>query len=304
MRIRNLDTFYWIATLRGFSAAADHLHLTQPAVSARVQQLEQDLGTRLFQREVRNAELTPMGRRLFPYAERYMKLEQDILAAFAESAAIAQTVRLGASETIVSTWLPDFLNFLGSVHPGLSFDLTVDSTDNLRNALVSREIDIAFLMGPVAEVSISNSELCQFEMICAAAPAIAALHDCWSLEDVAAQTVLTFALNTKPSRELRELLKPHAAGALDMSTSTSLGALIRLAVAGYGICAIPRAVVAQELATGQLRALDIRFCLPPISFTASFVSASPISALMTSIAAEAHAFLEPSLKAQTYEPQH
>ena len=241
-----------------------------------------------------------MGRRLVPYAERQMALEQDILAAFGETTTIAQTIRLGSSETIVSTWLPDFLNQLGNTQKGLSFDLTVDSTDNLRNALVSREIDIAFLMGPVAEVSIANHDLCDYEMIFAASPDIARRRDCWDEAAVARETILTFALNTKPSRIIREMLAPHAQGALDMSTSTSLGALIRLAIAGYGVCAMPKAVIASELASGQLCALPTSFVLPQISFTASFVSGSLTSVLMKSLARDACAFLGPRLVAQTY----
>ena len=303
MRIRNIDTFYWIATLGSFRAAADHLNLTQPAISARIQQLEQDIGGKVFLREVRNAELTPMGRRLLPYAHRYMALEQEILASFTNTTAIAQTIRLGSSETIVSTWLPDFLTRLATAHPGLSFDLTVDSTDNLRNALVSREIDIAFLMGPVAEVSISNRDLCQFEMIFAATPQIAARHEIWDKPDIATEKVLTFALNTKPSRRIREMLAPHAQGVLDMTTSSSLGALIRLAMSGYGICAMPRAVIASELASGQLCVVPTRFSLPPIAFTASFVSESPISTLMKSIAHDAHSFLAPALTDNSYAPR-
>ena len=300
MRIRNLDTFYWIATLKSFRAAADHLNLTQPAISARIQQLEQDLGAPLFAREARNAQLTDMGRRLFPYAERHMALEQDVLAAFTDTTTIPQTIRLGASETIASTWLPDFLNQLGAKLPSLSFDLMVDSTDNLRNGLVARDLDLAFLMGPVAEVSITNRALCEFEMAFAAAPALARKHARWRIADVAAETVLTFALNTKPSRQIKEMLQPHGTGPLAMTTSSSLGALIRLALSGYGICAVPRAVISHELAQGQLAILDTDFSLPPISFTASFVSGSPTSGLMKTIAQDACGFLAPSLDAQTY----
>lgn len=103
MRIRNLDTFYWIASLGSFRAAAEHLNLTQPAISARIQVLEQDLGAQVFVREVRNAELTSNGRRLMIYAERLMNLEQDVHAAFVDTSSLEQTIRLGASETIVST---------------------------------------------------------------------------------------------------------------------------------------------------------------------------------------------------------
>ena len=55
MKVRNLDTFYWIASLGSFRAPSEKLNLTQPAISARIQVLEQDLGTEVFVREVRNA---------------------------------------------------------------------------------------------------------------------------------------------------------------------------------------------------------------------------------------------------------
>ncbi|WP_300031896.1 LysR family transcriptional regulator [uncultured Roseobacter sp.] len=291
MQIRNLDTFYWIATLRSFRGAAEKLNLTQPAISARIQMLEQDLGTPVFLRQTRNAELTPAGRQLLPFAEKYMRLEQDILAAFSGHARIEQTIRLGASETIVASWLPVFLSQLSQSHPGLSFDLMVDSTDNLRNALVARELDLAFLMGPVAEVSVTNTDLCAFEMIFAAAPQVASLHKSWSLRDIGAQTVLTFAQNTKPSRQIREMLAPQSRRAPAMTTSSSLGALIRLAGTGFGICAVPRAVIESELASGGLVELDTEVRLPPIAFTASFVSGSPISSLMNTLAQEATRFL-------------
>jgi DNA-binding transcriptional LysR family regulator len=301
MRIRNLDTFYWIATLRSFRAAAEKLNMTQPAISARVQILEQDLGTEVFLRAVRNAELTPMGRKLMPLAERYMTLEQDVLAAFADHTSIEQSIRLGSSETIASTWLPDFLRQLSEVQQGLSFDLTVDSTDNLRNALVARDLDIAFLMGPVAEVSVTNHDLCGYDMVFAASPEVARQNKIWRLADVANQTVLTFALNTKPSRIIREMLRPHARSRLDMTTSSSLGALIRLAISGFGVCAIPRAVIASELRSGQLVILSTDFELQPISFTASYVSGSPISGLMSHIASEARGFLSDRLTSDTYD---
>lgn len=292
MRIRNLDTFYWIACLQSFSAAAEKLSLTQPAVSARIQILEQDLGTEVFLRETRNAELTPAGRVLLPFSERLMSMEQELLAAFADTTRIEQTMRLGSSESIVSTWLPDFLSHLSKNHRDLSFDLIVDSTDNLRNALIAREIDLAFLMGPIAEVSVTNSEVCSFEMVFAATPDLAMTRQVWELSDIAEETVLTFANNTKPSRQLRELLTPVARGRLNMTTSSTLGALIRLAKTGYGVCAIPKAVIANELERGELVEMNTAFELPTISFTASYISASPIHQLMTKITDEVDVFLQ------------
>ncbi len=291
MKIRNLDTFYWIASLGSFRAASARLNLTQPAISARIQVLEQDLGASVFVREVRNAELTSAGRKLYPYAKRFMQLDQDILSAFSDSAKIEQTVRLGSSETVVSTWLPDFLGHLRGTEKQLSFDLSVDATGNLRNALVAREIDLAFLMGPISEVSITNLEICSYDMIFAASRELAAQKSQWSLADIAQKSVLTFSNNTKPNRQIRELLNRAASAPVNMTTSTSLGALIRLAINGFGICAMPKAVISSELEAGLLMELSTDVTLPSIAFTASFVTEDAASSLMEKIACDAVTFL-------------
>lgn len=295
MKVRNLDTFYWIASLGSFRAASEKLNLTQPAISARIQVLEQDLGTELFIRDMRKAELTAEGRKLFGYAERLMNLEQDILSAFIQTTNVEQTIRVGSSETIVSTWLPEFLGTYSQAKSGLSFDLRVDSTDNLRNALVHREIDLAFLMGPVAEVSVTNRPICAYDMVFAAEPHLAAKHDHWSLDEIAAEPIVTFATNTKPSRRLREQLTSDTRQP-NMTTSTSLGAIIRLTVSGMGICAIPRAVIREEVEKGLLRELNTKVTIPPISFTSSYVSGSPMSSFMSDITEDVLTFLSANHK--------
>lgn len=301
MKVRNLDTFYWIATLGSFRAASNKLNLTQPAISSRIQVLERDLGAEVFVREVRNAELTPEGRRLLPFAAKLMQLDQDVLAEFHDTTTIEQTIRLGSSETIVSTWLPDFLGHSVQFNSGLSFDLAVDTTDNLRDALVAREIDLAFLMGPVSEASITNHELCTYEMVFAANPKVAKQKKTWALGDLAAHSILTFANTTKPSRQIRELLMSHSPVTLNMTTSSSLGALIRLASQGFGICAIPKAVIYAELQSKELVIVDTAVKLPTIRFTASYVSGSANSQLMANLCSEISGFLKPRLIKNIYQ---
>lgn len=303
MKFRNLDTFYWIASLGSFRAASEKLNLSQPAISARIRVLEQDLGVTIFEREARAAELTPEGRRLFAYAERLMVLEQDVFLAFSKTTKISQTIRLGSSETIVSTWLPDFLSHLNESQLGLSFDLTVDVTNNLRNALVNREIDLALLMGPVAEASVTNHEICTFEMIFAATKEIASQTDIWSVKHIASQPILSFASSTKPFKQISQLLQPHSAGPLNITTSSSLGVLVRLAQSGFGICAVPKAVINAELLSGDIVELKTDFRLPTTAFTASYVSASPIASLMAGICEDMNRFLQPRLIKNIYQYQ-
>ena len=291
MKVRYLDTFYWVASLGGFRAAADKLNLTQPAISARIQVLEQDLGAKVFVRDGNKTTLTMDGRKLMGFTECLMRLEQDVLSAFLDTTDAKQTICLGASETIIATWLPDFIVRLRQSHAKLYFDLQVDSTDKLRDALIAREIDLAFLMGPVSGAAIVNHDICTYDMIFAARANLAALKRKWELADIAGQPVFTFAANTKPSKQIRELLVPHTNGSPNMTTSTSLGVVIRLTKSGMGICAVPRAVIERELETGELTVLDTDVRLPAISFAASYISGSPRSDLLARISEDAVAYL-------------
>lgn len=303
MKIRNLDTFYWVATLRNFRAAAKHLYLTQPAISARIQVLEQDLGVEVLVRDTKKAELTPAGRRLLPYAEQLMQLDQSVVDAFSNTVKVEQTIRLGSSETIVASWLPDFLSHYSKMRPSMNFDLTVDATNNLRDALVAREIDLAFLMGPVAEASIENIELCSYEVVLAATPEIESQKKVWTLKDVAQMTILTFSSNTRPYRNLKEMIAPHANGEAKITSSASLGAISRLAQASYGICALPKTTIQPDLLSGKLVTLKTDFDLPTISFTASFVSGAASSSFAEEIARGANGFIQPSLIKNIYQTQ-
>lgn len=295
-----MDTFYWIATLGSFRAAAEQLHLTQPAVTARIQVLEQDLGAEVFLKDTRKADLTAAGRTLLPYAEKLIELDQSVIGLFSNSTSVEQTVRLGSSETIVGSWLPEFLAHYAKSQPNLSFDLSVDATDNLRNALVAREIDLAFLMGPIAEASIENTPLCEYQMVFAAIPQVANRNRVWTLSDLAQESILTFSSNTRPHREIKELLKPFVMGKLKLTGSASLGALVRLALSGFGICAVPKAIVNSELVKGELVELNTNFDLPSISFTASHVSGLATDGFVKEISLSAAGFLAPSLIKNTY----
>src|SRR4051794_32461149 len=100
LNLRQVETFYWVVKLGSFQAAADHLHTTQPGVSARVRQLERTLGVDLFDRSARSARLTARGRDLVEYATSLLVLSREIKQRVADKAALTGLVRLGVADTI------------------------------------------------------------------------------------------------------------------------------------------------------------------------------------------------------------
>ncbi|KAG1247141.1 hypothetical protein G6F68_014334 [Rhizopus microsporus] len=110
--LRNIETFFWVATLGGFRAAAEKLNATQPAISQRIASLESDLGIRLFDRDARGIKLTGKGRELLSHAERMLQVRRDMFEAAREQNVMTGTVRIGVAETIVQTWLPTLIELI------------------------------------------------------------------------------------------------------------------------------------------------------------------------------------------------
>ena len=73
MNFKQLETFYWAVKLGSFAAVSERFHATQSAVSMRIQELERELGTSLFDRSQRSVRINVQGRILLPLAEQMIR---------------------------------------------------------------------------------------------------------------------------------------------------------------------------------------------------------------------------------------
>ena len=154
--IKQLETFLLVAAFGSFRKAAERLNTTQPAVSTRIASLEEALGTRLFERQASAVRLTAQGQQLLPSAQGVLKVAERLQLIAQSLSETTGVLRLGVSETIVHTWLPDFLKQLQAHCPLVDADILVDSSETLRSEQMSHRIDLALLAGKVTEYSIEN----------------------------------------------------------------------------------------------------------------------------------------------------
>ena len=134
MNLKRLETFYWVTRLGSFSAAAARLNTTQPAVSARIRQLERSLGVTLFEGNTRNMRLTFHGRELVHQAGEIVVRMADIYGSLGASKELTGTVRIGAIDTVALTWLPRLVAMVGIRYPGIKVELLVALSVDLREA--------------------------------------------------------------------------------------------------------------------------------------------------------------------------
>ncbi|MCG8538166.1 MAG: LysR family transcriptional regulator, partial [Pseudomonadales bacterium] len=121
MEIAELKAFVAVAEAGSFSMAANHLHLTQPAVSKRISQLEDSVGCQLFDRIGRQISLTEAGRDLMPRANRILLEMEDVKRALSNlSGEVRGSLKIGTSHHIGLHRLPPILKQFSKAYPNVS----------------------------------------------------------------------------------------------------------------------------------------------------------------------------------------
>ncbi|MGE0522711.1 MAG: LysR family transcriptional regulator [Variibacter sp.] len=267
---RSLELFYWVAELRSFSRAAERANTTQPTVSQRIATLEAELGVKLFERNARSIGLTEEGRKLFQYAERFLLLHAEMTADVGSAAAMSGIVRLGVSETIARTWLNRFMKRAHAIYPNIVIDLTVDISPAMREMLVHRELDLAFMLGPIDDVSMANCDLCAYQLAVIASPELALGKEPLSVAQFRDYPIITYPKATAPYQCLRWALNDPSLPPPRIFGNSSITTIIQMTLDKIGVSLIPPIVVERELKTGQLRIVSTRLDLPDLVFMAIF----------------------------------
>src|ERR1700686_1453149 len=158
MDSRHLESLLWVVRLGGIGAAAQHLNLTQPAVTRRIQELERELGAKVLRRQGRNVVPTPLGQSCLGNAERILSEIATMRVAASGKAAVG-TIRVGVVESIALTWFQNFLARIEGRYPRVQLEIDVDLSSRLANKLGRRQIDIALLPGPIQLPSVVKVSL-------------------------------------------------------------------------------------------------------------------------------------------------
>jgi DNA-binding transcriptional LysR family regulator len=154
MTIRHLKIFLQIYETQNVTRAAEQLHMTQPAVSRALQELERYYGVQLFERLNRRLSATEAGSRLYAQATHIVasfdQMEQELC-----QLGKAAPVRVGATVTLANFLLPNLARRFRDEHPQVPLYARVDNADHLLAALHRNRLDLALV-----ETQITDPELC------------------------------------------------------------------------------------------------------------------------------------------------
>jgi NitT/TauT family transport system substrate-binding protein len=146
MELYQLKVFLEVARHLSFTEAADSMHLTQPAVSAKIKALESELDVSLFYRLGRKIQLTDIGHCLVEEGSRLIAFEQQVIDRIQElKAGKGSNLRVGCTSVVADDWLPNLLYRYRSQYPKVATQTIVfDSTELLYRAIVDETIDLGF----------------------------------------------------------------------------------------------------------------------------------------------------------------
>jgi DNA-binding transcriptional LysR family regulator len=161
-----LKVFRTVAQHLSFRKAAEHLFLTQPAVTLQIKALEDDLGVRLFERAPKGVSLTPHGSLLLLYAQKAAELVAEAEQKLASGAGnISGEFVLAVSTTIAQYVLPRLIGAFLSEHPRVRLSLHSGNTEQIVHLLLDGKVSIGLIEGPARRRELRTEHFMEDEMV-------------------------------------------------------------------------------------------------------------------------------------------
>jgi DNA-binding transcriptional LysR family regulator len=290
MNLRFVEAFYWVASLKSISRAADKLFLTQSAMSSRISTLEDELGVLLLDRRNRQFKLTTAGARFLIYAERLLELQREAKAEMGSGAPLAVSMRIGAIESVLHSWLIPWLEKLRRDQPGLELDLTVETTPILMDAIQRGTLDLVFAVLPASGDGVRNRALPAMEMSFVGNPALHKNRK-YRLDELADMELLTFQKGSQPHVTLLDLFRQHHMDPKRVHAISSISAMVQLVQGGFGVALLPRAAVQRLTGFASLKLLSCDAKLQALPIHASYRT-DPLSQAVETVVKSAMAFVD------------
>ncbi len=170
MDSESLRIFKAVAEQGSITRAAHTLHCVPSNVTARIRSLEKELGKRLFVREPRGMSLTQEGRLLLPYAQQVRNVLHEARASLDNCRGPAGPFHLGATDSLIASWLADKLITYAGRYAEVELSLEVAPSRQLAEKVLARELEAALVSGPVNNPQLNAQKLFDEELLLVTAP--------------------------------------------------------------------------------------------------------------------------------------
>lgn len=266
MTLKQIEAFYWAANLGSFSIAALRLHVTQSSLSKRIVELEESVGTALFDRSSKRAKLTQAGQRLVLLAGRMLDLKEQFQREVTAASSMVGVCRFGVSEMVSLTWLPDFTRLVNEDHPALLLEPYVDLARNLERKVQRGELDFSIAPGPGQGGHVKAGLIGRVEFSWVASPSRVAAGTVLGSKDLERHPII---MMTEGSGLTGAIVAWSLEQGITMQRTlncNSLMAIVALVLSDIGISFLPTQFMTPWVEQGSLVALRSDPPLPSLGY--------------------------------------
>lgn len=252
--IRELKTLIAVAREGTFAAAGDRIGLTQAAVSAQMQRLEQRLGFALFDRAGRTARLNARGQQLLLQAQELLQLYGN-LGSMAEGSGDGVLLNVGAIASLQRSLLPAALARFHQQSPGCRTRVMPGVSMALVNLVDAGELDVAAVIRPPFSL---QGDLCWTTLAREPFRLIVPRHlkgDDWA-ELLPAQPFIRYDRSSYGGRQVDRFLRSMRISLQEVSEVDELEAIVKLVALGVGVALVPQTALQRRWPAG-VRAIDL-----------------------------------------------
>lgn len=256
---RQLEVFVHVATRGSVRAAAQQLHLTQPAASMALRDMEHQLDAPVFDRERGRLHLNARGRELLPLAQELLERYAEFGRRGKDDARLGGELRIGTSNTVGNYRVGELLGGFVEAHPQVTIRLRVANTETIAASMLDHGLDVGCVEGPVTHPQLEVRRWRVDSLVVCARPdhplarrrRLAAEHFAgarWVLREPGSAT-----------RVLSERALGQLPGGETVLELDQIEAIKQAVVAGLGIACLPAVAISDAVAAGRLKVLRTPF---------------------------------------------
>lgn len=246
MDFRHLKYFVAVADEQNFTRAAERLHISQPPLSRQIQDLEEELGTPLFERGSRPLKLTDAGRFFYGHATRLLEQAAQAVRSTKRVATLERRLVIGFVSSTMYGALPLLVRKFRAACPQTELALTEMSTVEQIEALKTGRIDVGFGRVRLDDPSIKR-EILREERLVVAIPGeheLAGQSGALTLPEVAAHPLLVYPRTPRPSYadQVLSLFRDLGLEPASVHEVQEMQTALGLVASGMGLCVVPASV--------------------------------------------------------------
>lgn len=266
MEIRQLKTFWTLASTRSFSRTAESLNYVPSTVTMQIKALEEELGVKLLDRLGKTVVLTDAGHQLLPYANKILNDIEEAKQVSSQSGEVTGTIVIGSDEVICTYRLPALLRLFRERYPHVRLLFRPLSSHNLKQSLREGKADVVFMLDEPAEsIDLHTERLLDEPFLMVVSPDHPlASRSALSIKDFHGEHILLSEKGCSYRLYFYRTLLKKGADSLTELEFNSAEAIKQCAMMGLGIALLPEMVIKGEVERGELIALpwdlsEVRF---------------------------------------------